>query len=166
MAIRRLEELQCLNTAEVVILWAWTTGVVHPMDHNAWGSIERDTLLSYQTHGIGRLITLKRHIADTTTEVMHVRFLTAHYRDSPFRVGNARLLVPKSRPRLRYGYYDGLRISRACQLKRLYHLFGYDHATWKETVEVKVEEEDEEMDVSSGCPVTPVMFVDWMCDYP
>ena len=25
-AIRRLEELQCLNTAEVVIMWAWTVG--------------------------------------------------------------------------------------------------------------------------------------------
>ena len=26
VAIRRLEELQCLNTAEVVIMWAWTVG--------------------------------------------------------------------------------------------------------------------------------------------
>jgi hypothetical protein len=42
-AIRRLEELQCLNTAEVVILWAWTAGVVNPADHDAWGLIERYT---------------------------------------------------------------------------------------------------------------------------
>jgi len=38
-AIKRLEELQCLNTAEVVILWAWTPGVVNMVDHKAWGLI-------------------------------------------------------------------------------------------------------------------------------
>ena len=33
-AIRHLEELQCLNTAEVVIMWAWTVGVVDAVDHD------------------------------------------------------------------------------------------------------------------------------------
>ena len=32
-AIRRLEELRCFNTAEVVIMWAWTVGVVTPVGH-------------------------------------------------------------------------------------------------------------------------------------
>jgi len=36
VAIRRLEELQCLNTAEVVIMWAWTVDVVTPVDHDGW----------------------------------------------------------------------------------------------------------------------------------
>jgi len=76
-AIRRLEELQCLNTAEVVILWAWTTGVVDIADRNAWKLIERDTLEFYQTHGIERLAALKRHIigADRIVEAEHLEFL-------------------------------------------------------------------------------------------
>jgi len=36
MAIRRLEELQFPNTAEVLIMWAWTVGVVDPVDRDGW----------------------------------------------------------------------------------------------------------------------------------
>jgi len=47
-AIRRLEELQCSNTAEVVIMWARTAGVVNPLGHEAWGLIGRDVIPCYQ----------------------------------------------------------------------------------------------------------------------
>ena len=50
-AIRHLEELQCPNTAQVVILWAWTVGVANVVDHDAWGSIERNTLHFYKDMG-------------------------------------------------------------------------------------------------------------------
>ena len=63
-AVGRLEELQCLNTAEVVIMWAWTSGVLDVEDRDAWGLVERSTLLFYQTHGIGRLKCLERHLAN------------------------------------------------------------------------------------------------------
>ena len=63
-AIGRLEELQCLNTAEVVILWAWTTEVMDQADHEGWRLIEDDTVRFYQTHGTERLTTLRRHIID------------------------------------------------------------------------------------------------------
>ena len=58
--VGRLEELQCLNTAEVVIMWAWTVGVFDVEDHDTWGLIERSTFSFYQTHGIGRLKALER----------------------------------------------------------------------------------------------------------
>ncbi|KAF9643571.1 hypothetical protein BDM02DRAFT_1411387 [Thelephora ganbajun] len=76
-AIRRLEELQCLNTAEVVITRAWTIGVIDPVDHDGWRLIGNETLRFYQTHGTGRLTALKRHILDTdeTTEWDHLGFL-------------------------------------------------------------------------------------------
>jgi len=47
-AIRRLEELQCSNTAEVVIMRARTSGVVNPLGHEAWGLIGRDAFPCYQ----------------------------------------------------------------------------------------------------------------------
>ncbi|KAF9644233.1 hypothetical protein BDM02DRAFT_1056006 [Thelephora ganbajun] len=89
-AIRRLEELQCLNTAEVVISWAWTIGVINLVDHGAWSSIGNDTLRFYQTYGTGRLIALKRHVIDSngTTEFHHLDFLCRNvgYKSLPCRV--------------------------------------------------------------------------------
>jgi len=38
VAIKRLRELQCLNTVEVVITWAQAAGVGSPEDHKAWRS--------------------------------------------------------------------------------------------------------------------------------
>ena len=64
-AIKRLEELQCLNIADVVILWAWTSGVVHMTNHDGWGLIEPVTLEYYRTHGLGRLTALKSQLTDT-----------------------------------------------------------------------------------------------------
>jgi len=164
-AIRRLEELQCLNTAEVVIMWAWTVGVMDPVDHDGWELIGGETLRFYQTHGIGRFTTLKRHIINTTTESKHLWSLRKHYEGSLCRIG-----VPFTRPplgQLSPSDWSDLCVSRVCQLRRLHHLFGYDPTTWKEAVAageaVAVEEVDEEMDVSPGHPVP---FVDWACDYP
>ena len=66
-AIRRLEELRCSKTAEVVILWAWTSGAIDAADHDGWKLIGDDTLRFYRTHGMERLTTLKRHIDDYST---------------------------------------------------------------------------------------------------
>ena len=169
-AIRRLEELQCLNTAEVVIMWAWTVGIVDAADHDGWKLIGHDTLRFYQTHGTERLATLKRHIVDATMEIEHLVFLVTHYEGSPCRMGSVKRPIPFARqPWRQLGPTDriDLCISRFCQLRRLYRLFGYDLATWKEAVtaeeRVVVEEVDEEMDVSPGHPVP---LVDWACDYP
>jgi len=168
-AIRCLEELQCLNTAEVVIMWAWTAGIVDMADHDGWKLIGHDTLRFYQTHGTERLATLKRHIVDATMKNEHLVFLMMHYEGSPCRMGSVKRPIPFARPPWRQlGPTDwtDLCISRFCQSRRLYHLFGYDLATWKEAVAaegVVVEEVDEEMDVSPGHPVP---LVDWACDYP
>ena len=59
MTVKYLEELQCPNTAEVVIMWAWTIGVVNPVDHDGWQLIGRDTLRFYQTRGMERLNRLE-----------------------------------------------------------------------------------------------------------
>jgi len=171
-AIRRLEELQCPNTAEVVVLWAWTIGVTDAVDHDAWESILRDTLLFYQTHGKGRLITLKRHIVDANRimEAKHMKFLLRYYKGPPCRVGSVRYPVPIAEEfeELKSGYLADLRVSRVCQLRRFYHLFGLDPSTWKEEEAVIVEEVGEETDASSGrSVVVPVQFTDqWVCDYP
>ncbi|KAF9643702.1 hypothetical protein BDM02DRAFT_1366837 [Thelephora ganbajun] len=162
MAIRRLEELQCLNTAEIVILWAWTIGVIEPMDHDGWRLIGNETFRFYQTHGTGRLTALKRHAIDNSkaTEYYHLGFLWQKrgYR-GPCRVKSAqRHDTNEETDRI------DLRVSRVCQLRRLYNLFGYDPMTWEEVV--AVEEMGEEMDVSSGRSITPVPFIDSACDYP
>lgn len=95
VAIRRLEELQRSNAAEVIIPWAWTVGVVGTVDYDGWELIECDTLDLYRTHGIGRLTALSRHITDTTMEIRHTKSLL-YYLDpmcraesvrTPFRLG-------------------------------------------------------------------------------
>jgi len=67
--VRRLEELQCPNVAEVVIMWAWTAGVVNPVDRGAWRLIGDVTLMFYQNNGMGRLVASKRHITNTIADV-------------------------------------------------------------------------------------------------
>jgi len=39
-AIKRLRELRCLNTVEVVITWAQAAGVGNPEDHDAWRLVQ------------------------------------------------------------------------------------------------------------------------------
>jgi len=172
-AIRRLEELQCPNTVEVMIMWAWTAGLINPMDHNGWKLVEDYTFRFYQTHGIERLATLKRHIIDRTDQVLYI--LKKHYGDSPCRMGCAKRHI-SSTPTPTDRDETDLAVSRVCQLRRLYHLFGHDPATWREAVVtegkavaeevVASEEVDEETNVPPGCLVTPVPFIDWACDYP
>ena len=158
-AIRRLEELQCLNTAEVVIMWAWTVGVFDAEDHDAWELIERITLSFYQTHGIGRLKALERHITNVSAGVAILSFFQRPYREpGPRRKFSVRRLpLPDD-----VSVEEWLRTSQACQLKRLYCLFGCDPTTWEETV--AGEEVGKEMDLSSA--VAPVSSMDWACDYP
>ena len=122
-ALRRLEHLQCLNTAEVVILLAWTIGVVDPMDHGAWELIGRDTLRFYQTRGIRSLAALSRHITDTTMATTHVEFLVERCWNAPCRFRKPRTPVK------RINNFTDLRISQVCQLRRLYQLFWCDPVT-------------------------------------
>jgi len=115
MALRRLEDLHCSNTAEVIILLAWTTGVVDPMDHGAWELIGRDTLRFYRTRGIWRLGALSRRITDTTMATTLIELLVKRYGYTSRRVRKPPVPVKQY-----------LRISQACQLRRLYHLFWCD----------------------------------------
>ena len=155
MGIRRLEELQCPNVAEVVMMWAWTVSVVNPVDRDGWQLIGRDTLRFYQTHGVERLIALKRHVADRD-----MFFNRWEYR-LDIIIG---LPVLKLQPDPPSRYITCAYLSQACQLRRLYHLFGYDPTMWMEAV--GVEEVDEKIHVSSGSSVALTPFVDWTCDYP
>ena len=143
-AIRRLEELQCLNTAQVVIMWAWTIGVVNPVDRVGWKLIQDETLRFYNAHGVQRLVALALHIIDTTTELTHEFFIRAHYKNSPYRVGCVRRPDPTLREPCSGVNQADLYVSQACQL----------------------EEVDEEMGVPSGYSVTPDSFADWVSNYP
>ena len=167
-AIRRLEKLQCLNIAEVVILWAWTVGVPDTGDHDSWRLIGRNTLEFYGTRRPPT--TLKQHILDTDKkmEIKHMMFLLRHYRGPPCRVGSARSPVPiaEELEEFKPGYLADLRVSQVCQLRRLYDLFGHNHFTWKEEEAVFVEV-DKEREMLVGPPVViPAQFTEWACDYP
>jgi len=118
--LKRLEDLRCLNTAEVILLWIWTADVVNPMDHGAWELIRRDTLRFYQTHGIRRLAALSRHITDTTRTTTYIDFLVKCYGRTPCRARK-----PPIAAKLPDNCID-LRIFQVCQLRRLYQLFWSD----------------------------------------
>jgi len=167
-AITRLEELQCLNTAEVVIMWAWTVGIINAADRDGWRLIGDNTLRFYQTHGIGRLARLKQHITDTSVEHHHCWNLQERYEDFVCRVGRVKSLLPGPFRPQREGYYSrnipDLRISQACQLRRLYLLFGCDSMMWKEAVVVGGV--GEATDIPLGSSVRSAPFMDWACDYP
>ena len=135
-ALKRLEELQCLNTAEAVILWAWTAGVMDLADHDGWELVERNTLKFYRTHGIGRLTTLSRHIINTTMDAMHMKFLLVLYRDPP------------------------------CRLRRLYHLFGYDPTTWREAFSTGDVGEGGDTSSERPVTPVKFTDLGWGCDYP
>ena len=157
-AIRRLEELQCLNTAEVIITWAWTVGVMNPEDRIAWKTIQDETLRFYQTHGIRRLVALARYIINTHLPT-HEWFLNAHYdfKNTPYRVGSVRRSPPIVRieqPARNREWDIDLCVSGACQLRRLYRLFGFDSTALREMVAV------EEVEVSPGCSVAPAQPTD------
>ena len=62
LAIKHLEELGCWNTAEVVILWAWTNVDMNAANHDAHGLIEQETLNYYHLRGTQRKGALSIHI--------------------------------------------------------------------------------------------------------
>ena len=159
-AIKTLEELQCPNTAEVVLMWAWTFGVVDAVDHRAWRLIGRRTLGFYQAHGTGRLKILPRHIMDHTSP------RTRRW-DHWCRVEGVRLPVRIAEGVRMLGsredYLSDSPLARVCRLRRLYQLFGCDPATWEELVVVEVAEE---VDVSLGRSLNRVFSMDCGCDYP
>ena len=164
MAIRCLEELQCPNTAEVLFMWAWTIDVVDPVDRDSWELIGRSTLRFCETRRMERLVVLKRYITDRTMESVYFKLLLVGFcRDSKVKdfVG---LPVLKLQLDFRTRFDTFLHLSQACQLRRLYQLFGYDPTTWKDAVAAS--EVDEKSDVSLGHSVALSPFLDWACDYP
>ena len=170
-AINRLKDLRCPNTVELVIMWAWTIGVVDPVDHDAWELIGNETLSFYQTHGMERLAALKRHITDTAMEEEHLALLAIHYEGPSCRTKSARRSVPDFDARYEdppLGNAIDLRVSLVCQLRRLYHLFGHQPRVWKEGEAVVGEEGGlRETDVMLGrSGVLPAQINHWACDYP
>ena len=165
MAIRRFEELQCPNIAEVVIMWAWTIYVVDPVDRDSWELIGRSTLRFCETRRMERLVGLKRYITDRTMQsVCDKLFLIECYGKSKVKDFVKKSPVLGLEPDLWTRFYTFLYLSQACQLRRLYQLFGYDPTTWKDAVAAS--EVDEKSDVSLGHSVALSPFMDWACDYP
>ena len=169
-AIRHLEGLRCVNTAQLVIMWAWVTGMANEMDQDGWRLIGDETLRFYRAHGMRSLAALKRWVAPSTDEVpvsvaTRAHFFSARYEGpSPFRVGRSRRPSKMTR---RTGLSSCPKwmvdciISQTCQLRRLYHLCGCDPTTWQEAVGV------EEVDGGRGAlSRNSDPFVDWSCDYP
>jgi hypothetical protein len=162
LAITRLEELQCFNTIEVVIIWAWTVGVVNPVDHDGWRSIGHETLRFYQTHGTRRLTVLRQHITGTAQELKLSRYLWDHYLGSTAnQVESEEEQIPESHPRYRarHWYRDDFGLAQACQVRRLYHLFGCDPITWKEIAAVEGDGVLEEIDPLPERSATPAPFI-------
>ena len=172
-AVKHLEKLGFLHTAQVVIMWAWVTGMADEMNCDGRNPVEDLTHRFYWTHSIRSLASLKHCIirnldgfGDFGSD--RTRIYAARYRGPPFRVGRSRrpsqlLDRPGEIPREARWETDHL-ISQACQVRRLYHLFGYVPSTWQK--EVESEEVDEEREVLSGRSVTHDPFVGWECDYP
>jgi len=164
MAIRRFEELQCPNIAEVLLMWAWTVGVVDPVDRDGWQLIGRITLRFCETRRTGRLVTLKRHITDRTMESSYINLLViGRHGKSKVKDFIRKSPVLKLEPDFWSRFRTFVCLSQACQLRRLYQLFGYDPTTWKDAVAAEV---DEKSGVSSERSVALSPFMGWACDYP
>ena len=132
-AVERLEELECLKTAEAVILWAWTTGVVKEGDCQGWRLIGRITSKFYRMDedGVyGRLATLRRHLTDNdeTMERDHRKFLLRKTISEfpPCRVKRLRKFVIVN-DEMKEEHVGDLRISQVCQAIKLNQC-----ATWRE----------------------------------
>lgn len=132
--IRRLRELGCQNTAEVVLLWTWITGIVDPTDHCGWASIGEETLKFYNSHGVRRLCTLAQYIKDTTLGPRPYERLRGHN-----KVASCQVEGVQRRVLVREGFGNHLAdlertglMAMTCQLRRLYRLFGCDPITWEE----------------------------------
>ena len=111
LAIKRLEELECWNTADVIILWACTND-----DMNTHGPTGREILNHHHPCGMERRRALSRHIR------VGVR--------QPARIQ----AVGGESSRASQRGIDFSEIPRACQMRRLYQLFGCDPIMWEEAV--------------------------------
>jgi len=63
------------------------------------------------------------------------------------------------------GHNTDLRVSLACQLRRLYHLLGYEPTTWREGVAAE-DSVGGGIGRSLGHFEMSVRRMDWACDYP
>ena len=161
-AIECLEQLQCLNTAEVVLMLAWSVGVVDSADHEAWRLIECKTLSFYQTHGTGRLESLSQ-----CNKHYHAVLFQGDKQWNPqYQVKGVRLPVRIAGARRELGSdgYTDLQLAWPCQLRRLYQLFGCDPTTWEEVVSAKGVGGG--VDKSLGEHLNPAHVMDCACDYP
>ena len=162
-AIRRLEELGCLNTTQVVITWAWVTGMVDEMDQDGWRLIGDETLRFYRSHGMRSLDSLKRCIIDKNPRRYRTCLVHMRFDGSPFRVGRSRRQPQVTRwmvkEQLQEEWDMDCVISQACQLRSLYHLFGCDPTTWQKAIGVGVGEVDEGREALPEHPVIPDPFM-------
>ena len=165
-ALGRLEEMECWNTAEVVVLWSWTDGFVDATDHNAWRVIGHETLKFYRTRGMDRLGNLSRHIK------RHSAYGSMGDQNTSCQVAGVRRPVHLHVGREGVSGTNGIgmrSISRACQLRRLYQFFGLDPTAWKEVIAAG--KSDKKLSGSSnmegeGEPMPHVQFLYSACDYP
>ena len=161
-AITHLEDLQCLNTAETVIMWAWTVGVLDIEDRDSWGLIERTTLSFYHTHGARRRKSLEQHI---TSKYGCYSSLLRRNPERPARLARGQkrceFHVKFALEYIEYGWEATPYITQVCQLRRLYCLFGHNPTTREGAV---ADEAGKRMDSLSA--VTPASFSHWACDYP
>ena len=165
-ALRHLEEMECWNTAEVVVMWAWTDGLVDTTDYDAWKVIGHETVKFYRIRGMDRLGSLSRHVKSYSA------YGSMRDWNTSCQVAGVRRPV---RLHLERGGVNGVdwwgicEISRACQLRRLYQLFGFDPTTWEEAIAAgKV---DGKLPGTSnlegeGQSVFPIQLLYSACDYP
>jgi len=112
-------------------------------------------------------MTLKRHITDTHMDITHFTYIARKYEGVLCRVGSVRQPDPVLAPCPDATPRDpmvALPIYQICQLRRLYHLFGYDPTARREAA--TAEGGEQTTDVLSGRPVAPVSFMYFACDYP
>ena len=165
-ALGRLEEMECWNTAEVVVLWSWTDGFMDATDHDAWRVIGHETLKFYRTRGMDRLGNLSRHIK------RHSAYGSMGDQNTSCQVAGVRRPVHLHVGREGVSGTNGIgmrSISRACQLRRLYQLFGLDPTAWKEVIATG--KSNKKLSGGSnmegeGQPMPHVQFLYSTCDYP
>ena len=164
-ALRRLKEMECWNTAEVVVQWAWAGGSLGVTDHNVWKDIEHETLEFYRTRGVDRLGSLSRHIKEST-------YGSVGDQNTPCKVTGVRRPVHLHVGREGISGTSGVgmrKISKACQLKRLYQLFELDPTTWEQVIAAGKSDEKPSGGGNlggEGQSMPPVQFLYSMCDYP
>ena len=107
LAAKRLEELGCWDTAEVVMAWAW---INHDANHGAHEHTRREALIHRHLRGMQRRGAFSGRIQTNAYQPVRV-------------LGGSSLAVQMN--------VDLTRIAQACHLKRLYQLFGCDSTRWE-----------------------------------